>query len=86
MKTIWKYPFFGRPGDSILIEMPAEAEILRFALQADTPTVWAAVSPNNAPVKRKFAVIGTGWEFPDNAAYLGTIEQGPFVWHGFEFK
>jgi hypothetical protein len=84
VKTVFKYPFFGGPGDTIVLAMPDKAEIVRFAMQGRTPTIWAIVDPDESPVDRRFKVIGTGREIPGHARYLGTVDDGPFVWHGFE--
>jgi hypothetical protein len=46
--------------------------------------VWIMVDPT-APTKPvRFFIVGTGDEIPDDAElYVGTFNQGPFVWHIF---
>ena len=72
MRTVYKYPFFGSPGNTVYIALPEGAEIVRFALQDRTPTMWAIVDSDKPFVQRLFSVIGTGWAIPDGAA---TSEQ-----------
>lgn len=84
MKSIWKYPFFGAPGDSIILKMPKGAQIVRFDMQDSTPTVWALVDPHQPMADRRFRVVGTGWDFDEEVGYLGTVFDGPYVWHGLE--
>jgi hypothetical protein len=79
MKQIWKYKL-SESG----IEMPIDAEILSVQLQNDIPHIWAMVSPQNELEKRKFVIVGTGQSFDDtNMKYIGTYQDGPFVWHLF---
>ena len=79
MKQIWKYKL-----SESAIEMPIDAEILSVQLQNDVPHIWAMVSPQNELEKRKFAIVGTGQSFDDtNMKYIGTYQDGPFVWHLF---
>jgi hypothetical protein len=79
MKQIWKYKL-----SESAIEMPIDAEILSVQLQNDVPHIWAMVSPQTELEKRKFAIVGTGQSFDDtNMKYIGTYQDGPFVWHLF---
>jgi hypothetical protein len=49
--------------------------------------IWAKVSPENELEKRQFLVVGTGHTFDDtDMVYIGTYQDGPFVWHLFEVK
>jgi len=90
MKTIYKYPLHGGPGDSIVIEMPRGAVVKHFGAQGGTPTIWAEVNPRESPTGRRFMVIGTGHKIPTNGVwvYRGTMfERGPWgelVWHLYE--
>jgi len=48
--------------------------------------LWAEV-PDGFPVEtRTFRVIGTGWDVPDLGTYLGTVFDGPLVWHVYEVE
>ena|SRR3990167_3802754 len=88
-RTIHKYhlPF----GDAIEVQMPAGAEILAFAPQGDEPGnlfLWALVNPINPWEIRRFVLRGTGHPIDDGsvskATHVGTVQDGPFVWHLFE--
>lgn len=83
MKTIYKYAIEG--GDAEIM-LPKNAEILHFAFQERTPTLWARVDTDEPLQGRRFKVVGTGWEFKDWASHVGTVLEGPFVWHCFEIN
>ncbi len=82
MKQIWKYKVEN------VIEIPKGAEILSVQIQNGqmfNACIWVKVNPENELEKRKFVVIGTGHSFDDtNMKYIGTYQDGPFVWHLFE--
>ena len=82
IKQIWKFKVEN------VIEMPKGAEILFVQIQNRqmfNACIWAKVNPENELEKRKFVVIGTGHSFDDtNMNYIGTYQDGPFVWHLFE--
>ena len=82
MKQIWKYKVEN------VIEMPKGAEILSVQIQNGemfNACIWAKVNSENELEKRKFVIIGTGHSFDDtNMKYIGTYQDGPFVWHLFE--
>jgi len=82
IKQIWKYKVEN------VIEMPKEAEILSVQIQNGqmfNACIWVKVNPENELEKREFEVIGTGHSFEDsNKQYIGTYQDGPFVWHLFE--
>jgi hypothetical protein len=82
IKQIWKYKVEN------VIEMPKEAEILSVQIQNGqmfNACIWVKVNPENELEKRQFEVIGTGHSFDDsNKEYIGTYQDGPFVWHLFE--
>lgn len=92
--TIWKFPlgFVVGGGDPVCdVQMPAGAEILRMGMQGPahgqarlTPTLWALVDDQAALETRRFQVVGTGHPLPDGAAYVGSWDAAPFVWHVFE--
>jgi hypothetical protein len=87
--TIWKYPIplyrAGMVSASPVLDMPAGAEILTLQVQDEKPTLWARVDPEQPPVRRQFAIVGTGHQVPDNASeYIGTWQSALFVFHLFE--
>jgi hypothetical protein len=81
-KQIWKYSLEN------VIEMPKGAEILMIDIQNGqmfNAQMWVKVDTENEMEKRMFEVIGTGQNFDDtNKKYVGTYQDGPFVWHVFE--
>jgi phosphoribosylcarboxyaminoimidazole (NCAIR) mutase len=81
-KQIWKYSLEN------VIEMPKGAEILTIDIQNGqmfNAQMWVKVNTENEMEKRMFEVIGTGQNFDDtNKKYVGTYQDGPFVWHVFE--
>jgi len=81
-KQIWKYSLEN------IIEMPKGAEILTIDIQNGqmfNAQMWVKVDTENEVEKRMFEVIGTGQNFDDtNKKYVGTYQDGPFVWHVFE--
>lgn len=83
MKTIFKYHIEFND----VVEIPEGGQVLSFQYQNDKPTIWVLVDPTNKPVKRKFSINGTGWELPDDGMdYIGTTQDGGFVWHLFELS
>ena len=85
-RTIWKFPLALE--GLISVAMPEGAEILHFAMQGDTPTIWALVEPSRMNESRHFQLAGTGHPLAESdgspATHIGTCVHGPFVWHLFE--
>lgn len=48
--------------------------------------LWAEVPVGvHRPVEtRTFTIIGTGHDVPETGTYIGTVFDGPFVWHVYE--
>jgi len=87
-KQIWKYSCKAI-GHLFSFDMPKGAEILTFQLQdGDMPVFWAAVVPSFPLEERTFILLGTGitYNFDGRETYIGTIQNGLFVWHLFEVK
>ena len=80
MKTIYKYPAY------LNVAMPIGARIIRVGQQEGSAYIWAIVDPNADTEPRNFFVAGTGAGLPDSSEYIGTFEEGVFVWHVFEQK
>jgi hypothetical protein len=65
--------------------MPKGSEILDAQIQGDTLCLWAIVNPIEEEEDRKIHIVGTGNLFPEiECCYLGTVQDGNFVWHVFE--
>jgi hypothetical protein len=84
MKTIYKYPIPYGSTDTYT-EMPNGARILAVQMQNGKPYVWAIVETTMEVVGRRFVLYGTGHALDDYyGTYIGTFQDGPFVWHLFE--
>lgn len=85
MKTIWKYNFDITPSKQIRM-MPAGARLLSVADQHGLLAMWALVDTEAAQVERWFVVAGTGHPLIDipSEGYVGSVIDGPYVWHLFE--
>jgi len=83
MKVVWKYALSTNTAQTIF-NAPKGTEFIRFAMQNDEPHVWAIVDEENAMVSRTLQIFGTGRTIPRGAKYIGTCDQGAFVWHLFE--
>lgn len=87
MKTIYKYVL---PAQACLVPMPTAAKLLSVAEQYGQPCVWAAVDTGLPMRKRRFFVVGTGWElgpdFLSDVRFVGTVVYagGGLIWHVFD--
>lgn len=90
-KQIWKFVL--NRADRQTIKMPHGAHVISVQMQKTgpyelhgTPCLWAIVEPNEEKEDREFLFIGTGHDFDeeDASVYIGTIQDGPLVWHVFE--
>jgi hypothetical protein len=93
MQTIWKENF--NLADKFSLKMPKGAEILSVGLDPRGALAVWFINFNDNPdeteedyVARCFLMLGTGHPFPVDRSklnYLGQVQQGPFVWHIFEY-
>lgn len=83
MDTIWKFQLLRTDRPSVF--MPDNAQILHAEMQGGEICIWALVDPEARRVQRTFAIVGTGNPFHDSGAWehVGTVFDGPFVWHVF---
>jgi hypothetical protein len=84
MITIYKYQF--QIADKVIIEMPAQAQILSVQVQNGMPTLWAKVNTDRQKETRSFFVFGTSHELNPHFEYehVATIQIHNLVWHIFE--
>lgn len=83
MRRIYKYPV--QVTDEFEVLMPVGAMPLSVQMQRGQPCVWALVHEGAQDIYHTFCVVGTGNPVPENAgSYIGTWQDGPFVWHLFE--
>lgn len=67
------------------VMIPDGSTILSVQSQGGNICFWAIVEPSLPLVTKKFRIFGTGHpmnEVPN--IFIGTVQQGPFVWHIFE--
>jgi len=84
-RTIWKFPL--PLSDSVAIAMPERSRVLSVGVQSGGVRqlqLWADVNPGAAIVIRRFEIRGTGHPLGDVGRFIGTVIDGPFVWHVFE--
>ena len=81
--TIWKIPLGIK--DEQWIDVPMGAKALTVQRQGDTACLWVHVNPEAPVTRRPVYVYGTGNPIPDRPRqeYLGTVQDGYFVWHAF---
>lgn len=79
--TIWKFPL--EITDRQIIVLPEGWEALTVMVQGGSLCLWAQVNPDATRGGYKIRVAGTGHEIDPSWTYLGSAQQGPFVWHVF---
>lgn len=81
---VLKYPL----GNDARVDIPDGARILHCGMQNETITIWALVDSldEGGACTRAIHVRGTGHQIerPDRLSHIGTVFDGPFVWHVFE--
>lgn len=83
MKTIHKYHLNDTYDHFIYIHEGHEN--LHVNIQNDIICLWALVDPEKPLIKRVIHIYNTGWDCESKSQhYLGTVFQGPLVWHVFE--
>lgn len=85
MNTIYKYPLAVL--DEQEVSMPGRAVVLCAQIQSGALCLWARVWTESPLEKRTFLIVGTGNSFPESKLppkHIGTVQNGPFVWHVFE--
>ena len=65
--------------------MPSGAQILCVKTQGLGVFLWAKVNPENETEMRSFFIMGTGNPMRHHGTtYIGTVQDGDFMWHVFE--
>lgn len=83
MKTIFKYPL-GSIGNNRK-RMPKGARVIHAGYDPNGALcVWAEVETDNEDVDRFFRLIGTGQPLEDGLKYVGTVQEGPYMWHIYD--
>lgn len=90
MKTIWKFPL--TVTDVQIVMMPPGAEILSVEIQGGIICLWALIDvkkETQLEVPHQIEIVGTGNPMQQidhwlSRKFIGTVQQGQFVWHIFE--
>lgn len=85
MKVVYKYPL--DPGETTTLTLPKWAKVVDVAMQGSSITLWVQHQQpfEGQPTEtRVFQVFGTGHQIPDFAGHVGTVHDGPFVWHVYQ--
>lgn len=84
-RTIWKFQL-PESAEAMEVKMPMGAEVCTFQYQNGVPCIWAIVDPDIMRDIRRFRIFGTGHPLPaiDQCCYVGTAQDGLFIWHLFE--
>lgn len=83
-RAVWKYPL--ELGENIIDRVPMGATFLDVQVQGRQLAVWALVDDDAPPLRRVVYLTGTGNLLPRHSLkYIATVQQGPFVWHAFEY-
>jgi len=87
-QTIYKYPVNGADTyKKFTLNLPPEHTFLAFQMQNEEPCLWVMVYPDATKEATEFLIMGTGHVMPDGKfKYLGTTQQGIFVWHLFQVE
>ena len=92
MKTVWKFTIDPSQtvGDTFTLDIPVAAQILTVQIQHSEIVLWALVDPTIQTERRKFRVVGTGYNIKYGAPmnYIGTVQLygGDIVLHIFEYQ
>lgn len=55
---------------------------VQVGMQKGHVCVWAEVEDGYMlNTQYAFDVYGTGWDVPDTSTYVGSVFDGPYVWH-----
>jgi len=83
MKAIWKQVL--DRADKQVVKLPVGAQILDVQIQKGSWCLWYICSVESPLSDRYIAIYGTGSEVETlSGAYIGTIQDGPLVFHVFE--
>lgn len=86
-RTIYKYQLNSLSflaNGIVNFQMPVQRRYLTVQMQGDIPTLWVEVDTRSGFEEVSIAIVGTGNPMPENYhAYLGTVQEGPMVWHYF---
>jgi len=80
MRKVFKYVI-----ENELVQLPKGFKAMSFQAQGRRDLcLWALVDPDAPKDTVHFRVVGTGHEVDPRWTYIGTAQQGAFVWHLFQ--
>ena len=93
MSAVWKVPIIMSAGVQTY-ELPAGAQVLHYGINfeasagPDTMGLWFEVDPDEPTETRAFQLIGTRFDLPEDAVYIGTTvhKGGALILHCFEVQ
>jgi hypothetical protein len=68
------------------VTMPLTTRVVHFDAQHGQPTIWVLTEPDDTLVTETFVIRATGEIVGDPRVwmYVGTVLEGPYVWHLFQ--
>ncbi len=88
--VIYKYPV--QPAGEIQeIELPYGSKIISIIEQNYQLMMYCLVNNKCSKIEKfKYLLVGTGWDLSDlydsSSKFIGTVQQGFFVWHLFSIE
>ena len=84
MRKVFKYRLNG-PGTITEIDAASLNAPVLVAEQREEPHIWLEALPS-VTLKRRFLIVGTGWDIPEQAKHVGSYQSvgGVFIWHVYE--
>lgn len=82
--AVYKFPIALDERSSV--RMPRGAKILSVGMRGPQMFAWTLVEKGRTDtVERRFSIFGTGHTIPDDhiGVFVGTVLDGPYVWHIF---
>ncbi len=83
-KTVHKIELMDKLGRQFEPIIPRDAAGLHVGMQNGSLMLWYETSTAAPEAPSKFAVFGTGHNIPAHSRYIGSCQDGSFVWHVYE--
>ncbi|MEA3537651.1 MAG: hypothetical protein U9R73_00810 [Pseudomonadota bacterium] len=84
MRKVFKYRLNGS-GAITEVDAASLSDPVLVAEQRGEPHIWLEAF-STVTFKRRFLVVGTGWDIPEQAKHVGSYQSagGVFIWHVYE--
>jgi hypothetical protein len=83
-RTIYKYPITPDENGEVLIAAGGTFKLLTVQMRDSVPCLWAEVDPDSPIYVHRFVTVGTGRRIPDDGVYVGSWQNGRYVWHLYD--